>query len=321
MTLVQDRHAERRARERLTRRGTLGPHEPGRPRRSRALALVLACLTLMTLDLVGGESSPVDAARWVTGEAYAPVGAAADAVVSPFVATGDWFRTQDRLVEEVDRLEAENARLRGDLATVDLDRNRLLEYDELTHTAEQIGYALVPARVVGVGAAQTFSRTVTIDAGSRAGLRPDLTVVSAAGLVGRVIRVTSTTATVLLVVDADSTVGGRVGSSMKIGFLHGRGDLGDFGAEARLDLELVDQTSVPARGDTVVTWGSQDGAPYVAGVPVGTVRSVYTSVRDTTQRAVIDPYVDFGALDLVGVVVTSGTESDRAVIEPDGSLR
>ena len=314
MTQVQER-------ERLNRRGSLEPREPGRPRRSRALALVLACLTLMTLDLVGGESSPVDGARRVVGEAYAPVEAGVDTVLRPVLAVGGWLHTQDRLVEKVDRLEAENAQLRGDLGTVDFDRNRLREYDGLTATADQLGYALVPARVVGVGAAQTFSRTVTIDAGTRAGLRPDLTVVSAAGLVGRVIRVTSTTATVLLVVDADSTVGGRVGSSMKIGFLHGRGDLGDFGRTARLDLELVDQTSVPAKGDTVVTWGSQDGAPYVAGVPVGTVRSVYTSVRDTTQRAVIDPYVDFGSLDLVGVVVPSGTDSDRAVIEPDGSLR
>ena len=56
-------------------------------------------------------------------------------------------------------------------------------------------------------------------------------------------------------------------------------------------------------------------------MPVGTVRSVYSSVRDTTQRAVIDPFVDFGALDLVGVVVPSGTDSDRAVVEPDGTLR
>lgn len=314
MTLLQE------PRERLNRRGSLEPRDPGRPRRSKAVALVLACLTLMTLDLVGGESSPVDGARRVVGEAYAPVGSAVDTVMSPFVALTDWFHTQDQLVEDVDRLEAENAQLRGELGTVDFDRNRLAEYDGLTRTAAQIGYALVPARVIGVGAAQTFSRTVTIDAGTRAGLRPDLTVVSAAGLVGRVIRVTSTTATVLLVVDADSTVGGRLGSSMKIGFLHGRGDLGDFGDQARLDLELVDQTSVPAKGETVVTWGSEDGAPYVAGVPVGTVRSVYSSVRDTTQRAVIDPYVDFGALDLVGVVVTSGAESDRAVIEPDGGL-
>jgi rod shape-determining protein MreC len=308
-------------RERLNRRGSLEPREPGRPRRSRVVSLVLACLILMTLDLVGGEHSPVDGVRRLVGEAYAPVEAGVDAVLSPFLAVSRWFHTQDSLAEDVARLEAENARLRGDLAGVDYDRNRLAEYDGLTSAAEQIGYALVPARVIGVGAAQTFSRTVTIDAGTRAGLRPDLTVVSAAGLVGRVIRVTSSTATVLLVVDADSTVGGRVGTSMKIGFLHGRGDLGDFGRTARLDLELVDQTTLPARGDAVVTWGSEDGAPYVSGVPVGTVKSVYSSVRDTTQRAVIDPYVDFGALDLVGVVVPSGTESDRAVIEPDGTLR
>ena len=310
-----------RPRERLNRRGSLEPREPGRPRRSRALSLVLACLVLMTLDLVGGESSPVDAARRVVGEAYAPVEAGVDAVLGPVLAVSGWLRTQDSLTEDVARLRAENDRLRGDLATVDLDRNRLQEYDGLTAAAEQIGYALVPARVIGVGPAQTFSRTVTIDAGTNAGLRPDLTVVNAAGLVGRVIRVTSSTATVLLVIDAESTVGGRVGSSMKIGFLHGRGELGDFGSRGRLDLELVDQTAVPARGDTVVTWGSEDGAPYVAGVPVGTVRSVYSSVRDSTQRAVIAPYVDFGSLDLVGVVVPSGTESDRAVVEPDGVLR
>jgi rod shape-determining protein MreC len=36
---------------------------------------------------------------------------------------------------------------------------------------------------------------------------------------------------------------------------------------------------------------------------------------------VIRPYVDFGALDLVGVVVPSGTHSDRAVVEADGSLQ
>ncbi len=322
MTLLQQRPAVRsQERERLNRRGSLESREPGRPRRSKAVALVLACLVLMTLDLVGGESSPVDAARRVVGEAYSPVEAGVDAVLTPFLAVSGWFRTQDSLTDDVARLEAENERLRGDLGTVDYDRNRLQEYDGLTATAEQIGYALVPARVIGIGPAQAFSRTVTIDAGTSSGLRPDLTVVSAAGLVGRVIRVTSSTATVLLVIDADSTVGGRVGNSMKIGFLHGRGELGDFGRTGRLDLELVDQTTVPARGDSVVTWGSEDGAPYVSGVPVGTVRSVYSSVRDTTQRAVIDPYVDFGALDLVGVVVPSGTDSDRAVVEPDGTLR
>jgi rod shape-determining protein MreC len=304
--------------DRLNRRGSLEPREPNRPRRSLVVALVLGCVTLMTLDHVGDESSALDPARRVVGEVYGPVQAGVDTVLLPFVSGPGWVRSHRSMQGDVDRLEAENARLRGELATVDYDRNRLQEYDGLTRAAEQIGYAVVPARVVAIGPAQSFSRTVTIDAGTRSGLRPDLTVVNQDGLVGRVIRVTSTTATVLLAVDADSTVGGRVGSSMKVGFVRGRGDLDDG---ARLDLELVDQSSVPARGDTVVTWGSDRGAPYVSGVPIGRVRSVYSSVRETTQRAEIEPYVDFAALDLVGVVVPSGTESDRAVVQADGSWK
>ena len=73
--------------------------------------------------------------------------------------------------------------------------------------------------------------------------------------------------------------------------------------------------------DTIVTWGSKGGAPYVAGVPIGRVSAVYASLRESSQRAVISPYVDFGSLDLVGVVVPSGTHSDRGVIEADGSLQ
>ena len=125
------------------------------------------------------------------------------------------------------------------------------------------------------------------------------------GLVGRVLRVTRTTATVLL--DRRRRLGRRRpdrATSMQVGFLHGRGDLGRSG---RLDLELVDDSVVPAKGDVVVTWGSEAGAPYVSGVPVGRVTSVFSSLRQTSQRAVIEPFVDFGALDLVGVVVPSGT--------------
>ena len=74
---------------------------------------------------------------------------------------------------------------------------------------------------------------------------------------------------------------------------------------ARLDLELVDQNAAPTKGDTIVTWGSQGGAPYVSGVPIGRVTAVFASLRESTQRAVIEPFVDFGALDLVGIVVPS----------------
>jgi rod shape-determining protein MreC len=159
---------------------------------------------------------------------------------------------------------------------------------------------------------------VTVDAGSDAGVHPDQTVLNDDGLVGRVLRVTPTSSTVLLIVDTESVVGGRAGADMKVGFLRGQGGLGDSGS---LDLQLVDRSSAPARGDTIVTWGSHGGAPYVSGVPVGRVTDVFASLRESTQRAVIRPFVDFGALDLVGIVVPSGTRSDRGVIEADGSLQ
>ena len=290
--------------------------ERSRSSRSLLVALVLASLTLITLDYNGGDDSPVESARRVVGEVFGPVETGTATAIRPFTAVPDWFRSRGALNDDVARLEAENSRLRSQAATADYDRNRLQEYDGLTAAADDLGYALVPARVVALGPAQSFSDAVTIDAGSRAGIRPDMTVINNDGLVGRVLRVTSTTATVLLVVDTDSVVGGRVGESMEVGFLHGRGVVGDSG---RLDLELVDDSVVPDKDDTVVTWGSESGAPYVTGIPVGRVTSVFSSVRETTQHAVIEPYVDFGSLDLVGVVVPSGTASDRAVIEADGS--
>lgn len=290
----------------------------GQPPRALVVALLLACATLITLDHDGGTDSPVEPARRAMGEVYGPVEVSAAAVVRPVAAIPRWFRSHDSMREEISDLESANAELRQQVNTSGYDRNKLAEYDGLTAAAGTLGYALVPARVVGMGPSQSFSSTVTIDAGARSGLRPDMTVVNDDGLVGRILRVTATTATVLLLIDADSVVGGRVGESMEIGMLHGRGVLGDQG---RLDLELIDESVVPRKFDTVVTWGSESGAPYVAGVPVGRISTVFSNLRDSSQRAVIEPFVDFAALDLVGVVVPSGTSSDRAVIEADGSLR
>jgi rod shape-determining protein MreC len=289
-----------------------------RPPRSLLVALVLASVTLMTLDHQVDDGSPVESARRVVGEAFGPVESFTGAAVRPFTSVPSWFRSTASLQADIRDLEAENAELRSQVATSGFDRNRLAELEGLTRAAGDLGRSLVPARVVAYGSSQSFSNTVTIDAGSAAGVRPDMTVVNNDGLVGRVLRVTRTTATVLLVLDAESVVGGRLGDSMELGFLHGRGELGRDG---RLDLELVDEQSVPAQGEAVVTWGSDGAGPYVAGVPIGTVTDVYTSLRDSSQRAVIEPYVDFSALDVVGVVVPGGSESDRALVEADGSVR
>ena len=178
-----------------------------------------------------------------------PVEEVTAAVVRPFQAVPEFFTTTGSLQSEVRRLEAENASLRGQLATSSVARQRAAELDGLLQRSGEPGYALVPARVVAVGPAQSFSRTVTIDAGTSSGVRPDMTVMNNDGLVGRVVRADRSTATVLLVVDRDSVVGGRLGSSMEVGFLRGRGGIGERG---RLDLDLVDNAVTPGRDDVLV---------------------------------------------------------------------
>jgi rod shape-determining protein MreC len=283
-----------------------------RPSSTVLVLLLLASFTLITLDVRGGATSPVDPLRTVTGQVLGPVEEATATVVRPFQAVPEFFTTTGALRSEVERLEAENSALRGRLATSVVDRNRAAELDGLLQSSSSTGYALVPARVVAVGPAQSFSRTVTIDAGTSSGVHPDMTVLNNEGLVGRVLRADRSTATVLLIIDRDSVVGGRLGSTMEVGFLRGRGGIGDDG---RLDLDLVDNAVTPGRDDVLVTWGSENGAPYVAGIPIGRVTSVYSSPRQLSKRAVIDPFADFSSLDLVGVVVRADTDGDRTVIK------
>ncbi len=272
---------------------------------------VLTALTLITLDAAGGADSPVQPVRSAAAEVFGPLEAGATAIGDP-VADGISLLARMRgLQEDNERLESENAALEAELATGELDRNRLARYDALSGVATAGDVDLVPARVVAIGPAQAFARTVTIDAGTADGVHPDLTVLDGSGLVGRVLDAGRHTATVLLAVDAGSVVGARLDRSMELGFLRGNGGLGSDGV---LTLDLVDPQSIPAEGDTVVTWGSRGGAPYVAGVPVGEVVEVQASAGDQSVTAEVRPFADMSSLDLVGVVVGTSRTGPRSIL-------
>ena len=268
------------------------PTTPGRrPSRAVLVLLLLASFTLITLDARGGDDSPLEPVRSAMGDVLGPVENATAAAVRPFAAVPGFFRTTGGLRRDVARLEAENSQLKGALAGVSVDRNRAAELDGLLATSKTTGYALVPARVVAMGPAQSFSRTVTIDAGTRAGIRPDMTVLNNDGLVGRVVRADRSTATVLLLVDQDSVVGGRLGSSMEVGLLRGRGAVG---GDEKLDLDLVDPSATVNQDDVLVTWGSKKArrtsrACRSAGSPPCPARRASSPCRRSSRRTSTSP--------------------------------
>lgn len=283
-------------------------------RRPRAVLvlLLLASLTIITLDAHPSGNSPVDPLRSAAGAVFGPVESAVAAAVGPVVGVPEYFADVEHLRAENARLAEENADLQAKLRTSDHARARAGELDRLLGVAQKQDHTLVPARVVSLGAAQTFAHTATIDAGRRDGVRPDMTVLNGHGLVGRVLSATPTTATVLLAIDAKSVVGGRLGSSSELGFLRGNGTLGGDG---RLTLELVDSLVDPTEGDTVVTWGSRNDVPYVADVPIGVVTEVSSTPSQLSKTATVRPFVDFSSLDLVGVVVGGGRGGVRESVE------
>jgi rod shape-determining protein MreC len=137
-----------------------------------------------------------------------------------------------------------------------------------------------------------------------------MTVLNGDGLVGRVKTVGPSTATVLLAVDPESSVGVRLESTMEVGFTTGHG------AHQDLELQLLDGQSTVERGDRLVTFGSQGDMPYVPGVPVGSVVSVTGTPGSQTRSATVSPYVDFTSLDLVGVVVQPPRADPRDAVLP-----
>ncbi|MEO7979900.1 MAG: rod shape-determining protein MreC [Sporichthyaceae bacterium] len=283
-------------------------------RRTRVLLalLLVTSVSLITIDYRGGDDSPLNGVRSFAATLFGPVERVAAAIAKPVSDAVEGVSGLGDGRDEAARLDRQNKELRRRLRTGALDRSRGQELDDLLKVAGAGQYRIVPARVIAVGAAQTFSWTVTLDAGSRDGIRPDMTVLDGDGLVGRVKTVGPTTSTVLLAVDPESSVGVRLEASLEVGFTTGQGirDQGD------LDLRLLDGQSTVAPGDRLVTFGSQGDTPYVPGVPVGRVVTVSGSPGSQTRTAVVSPYVDFTSLDLVGVVVEPPRKEPRDSVLP-----
>ena len=259
--------------------------------------LLLTGLTLLAVDTRAGGSAfdgARSAADAVIGPAQRAVGGAARGV-RDLLSGGD--------AEELRRLRDENARLRTDLVRGEAAQRRSAELDALLALTGAGSYQVVPAQVTAVGSAFGFDLTLTLDAGSRDGVREGQTVVSGAGLVGRTTRVGPFTSSVLLLTDPGSTVGARLTREGTVGLATGDGDA--------LVYELVEGGAVEV-GDALLTTGS---ATYVPGVPVGRVVAVDPSPGLVTT-AEVEPFVDVGRLELVGIVVEPPRGTPRVPIPP-----
>ncbi|MET9497287.1 rod shape-determining protein MreC [Streptomyces sp. NPDC006552] len=280
-------------------------------RESRLLLVLLIAIAfaLITVDIRGGEDSPVDGARQAAAKVFGPVENGVSGAVDPIGNAVGAVRDSGNRHDRIGRLERENAALKAKLGSDDRNRSKIRQLDTMLKTAGAGQYGIKGAQVIAIGSAQGFSWTVTIDAGANDGLKRDMTVLNGQGLVGRVTTVGPGTATVLLANDPDFTVGTRMEKSDELGFTSGQGD-------RPLRVQLLNGKAKVKKGDRVVTFGSQADKPFVPGVPVGTVVRVDPSGGDLTRTVYVRPYVGFTKLDIVGVVVQPPRTDPRDTVLP-----
>lgn len=273
------------------------------------MLLIAIAFALITVDIRGGQDSPVDGARQAAATVFGPiengVSSAVDPVGNAIAAVRDSSDRHDRIAQ----LEHDNAALKAKLGSDDRNRSRLKQLDKMIKVAGEGQYGIKGAEVIAIGAAQGFSWTVTLDVGANDGVKRDMTVLNGDGLVGRVTTVGPNTATVLLANDPDFTVGTRMESTDELGFASGQGD-------RPLRVELLNGKAKIKKGDRLVTFGSQADKPFVPGVPVGVVSRVDPSGGDLTRTIYVKPFVSFSRLDIVGVVVKAPTSDPRDTVLP-----
>ncbi len=278
---------------------------------SRLLLVLLIAIAfaLITVDIRGGENSPVDGARRAAATVFGPIENGVSAAVNPVGNAVSAVRDSGERHDRLAALEKENAALKAELGSDAGKRSRLNQLNKMLKLAGDGQYGIKGAQVIAIGAAQGFSWTITIDAGASDGIKRDMTVLNADGLVGRVTTVGPSTSTVLLANDPDFTVGTRMEGSDELGFASGQGD-------RPLRVQLLNGKADVKKGDRMVTFGSEADRPFVPGVPVGVVSRVDPSGGDLTRTVYVTPFAGFTKLDVVGVVVQAPKKDPRDEVLP-----
>jgi rod shape-determining protein MreC len=205
-------------------------------------------------------------------------------------------RAENRsLKQQVERMSLERVRM-----SQDADQARRLQ--ALLAFKEQFISQTMAAQVIGSSGSE-LSRSVYIDKGERDGIKPDMAVITADGIVGKVLRVYGSTSLVLLIDDQTSGVGALLDKTRLQGILRGTPS-----GEVVLEKVMSDET-VPS-GEMVLTSGG-DGI-FPKGLLVGRVTKVSPG-SELFLNIRVRPAADLSKLEEVLVV----TKIDERQAEPD----
>src|ERR1051326_4614795 len=212
-------------------------------------------------------------------------------------------------------VRAENRQLKEQIEQMRLQQVRLSEdaaqarrLQTLLSFKEQFVAKTVAAQVIG-SSGSDLSRVIYIDKGENAGIDRDMAVITANGIVGKVLMAYPSVSQVLLINDQSSGVGAILEKTRLQGVLRGT-------ANGEVALERVMSDEQVAVGEPVLTSGGDQIFPK--GLPVGTVTNVAAG-KDLFLNIKVKPAADLSKLEEVLVLVEK--QDRQAIAEEKGRVR
>jgi rod shape-determining protein MreC len=273
-------------------------------RRAVLFVLVLGALALLTISFRSPTSGALHDVQGYGASALRPFQVAAQRVARPFRDAYGYFDGLAHARSENTKLRREVRQWRAQATQYQAQAGRAQDLQKLLRVEGGPKYPsdfrFVNTSVISfpLGA---FAQQITIAAGSDDGLRINTPIIDQDGLLGHVVVVGPSTASVQLITDADSNVPARdIANGVRGLIRHGVGN--------SLLLDQVSKEQSIAKGDVIVTQGTVDRRYpdlYPYGIPIGRVLSVDRSDIASYLTVQVLPFARFDSLDTVAALIST----------------
>src|SRR2546427_9897416 len=242
----------------------------------RQYSIATGLVLLIVLMLLNLPEQPVARIKLALGGLFLPLFGMAGSVQQLTQQVGNSVVPRSTLLKQLEQLRKENEELRQRLMQIQEAWRENPQLRQSLGWQRRVPWALQPAQVVGQDPANWW-RTMLIDVGSRDHIRPNMSVLTAEGLVGRIDKVGPYRSSVVMVGDPNCRFSAQVQEPRDKSVV-AKGIISP--SASSLDRLLVDLIYVPGGtllkpGQPVMTSG--DGGVFPKGITVGQVVDVRTN--------------------------------------------
>lgn len=251
--------------------------------------LVAVAVFLVGIMAYAGANGRLTAApQELLGVILTPFQKAASVVSGGVGTVWEKYTSIDKVMEQNEQLEAENAELRQQMVDYDRIKAENDAYKALARIQDTNSEAsYVSAFVIGRDPLDEFGG-FTLDQGSTDGVAVNDAIISDRGyLLGVVVEVDATSCKVMTILHPSFNAAGVISRTRENGIITGSAD---YAADGQCVLTNLDRATEARKGDQVITTGL--GGVFPANLLVGTVQEVVPEQSGKSSSAVILPGAD-----------------------------